>query len=182
MVRMPDEQVPPSLQECMDRVQSLVEEGMLMKKACAALQCSQCLESIFAKPFCTFSKDKVPADIKPWLYGATLVALRKPQVGYRPIAVGSASRRLAGKVAVAQAQAPLKQGFAPVQLGVGMSHGCESIVHAERAWCLDCNNHEDVCTLMVDLQNAFNSDSMHGQPTNTTAFPQELHMSAVLSL
>eukprot|EP00971_Amphidinium_carterae_P069156 1368783-Amphidinium_carterae.1 len=88
-------------------------------------------------------QDKVPVDIKPWLYGATLVALHKPQGGYRPIAVGSALRRLAGKVAIAHAQVPLKEVFEPVQLGVGTSHGCESIVHAVRAWCLDHETHAD---------------------------------------
>eukprot|EP00971_Amphidinium_carterae_P334777 6470239-Amphidinium_carterae.1 len=77
-----------------------------------------------------------------------------------------------------------------MQLGVGTSHGCESIVHAVRAWCRDHGDREDVCTLMVDLQNAFNSvdrvafqrkirqcapeltpfiDSMYAQPTNILA-------------
>ena len=47
-------------------------------------------------------KGELPEDIRPWLCGAALMALRKPNKSLRPVAVGETLRRLCSKVCVDQ--------------------------------------------------------------------------------
>jgi len=103
------------------------------------------------------ARGEVPAEIQPWLCGASLAALPKPSGDLRPVAVGETWRRLAGKV-LAKATVPeLRSHFEPLQMGVGTSGGCEAIVHVVRQWL--ARNRHDVnrVLLTLDLKNAFNS-------------------------
>ena len=45
-------------------------------------------------------KGEIPEDVRPWVCGASLMALRKPNGSFRPVAVGETLRRLCSKVCV----------------------------------------------------------------------------------
>ena len=70
--------------------------------------------------------------VRPILFGRNLTAQAKKSGGFRPIAVRYTWRRIAAKCANAFAMNTLGDYFAPTQLGVGVSSGCEAAVHATR--------------------------------------------------
>ena len=70
--------------------------------------------------------------VRPILFGGNFTALAKKSGGIRPIAVGYTWRRIAAKCANAFAMNTLRDYFAPTQLGVCVSGGCEATVHATR--------------------------------------------------
>ena len=96
-----------------------------------------------------------PEVVRPFFFGASLVALRKRSGGIRPIAVGCTLRRLVAKVACKQVVDEMAELLAPRQLGYGVSGGSEAAVHAARCFL----NNMDACQAMVklDFANAFNS-------------------------
>ena len=75
---------------------------------------------------------KCPERIRRILFGGKLIALRKKDGGIRPIAVGCYWRRLTSKAANNRVMQSLAEDFSPLQLGVGVSEGCEAAVHAAR--------------------------------------------------
>ncbi|XP_029655915.1 uncharacterized protein LOC115229755 [Octopus sinensis] len=83
----------------------------------------------------------------------------KKEGGIRPIAVGCFYRRLASKVACRQATKLLGSELRPIQLGVGVSGGCEAAVHATRQFISASQNQPNNPHLLIklDLINAFNS-------------------------
>ena len=95
--------------------------------------------------------------IRPILFGANLLALKKKSGGIRPIAVGYTWRRLAAKCANAFALTKLSNSLQPLQLGVGVQGGCEAAVHATRRF-ID-NMPDDWVVAKLDFSNAFNSIS-----------------------
>lgn len=98
---------------------------------------------------------KTPLSIRPFFFGATLVALNKRDGGVRPIAVGSSLRRLVSKVAGDMVIDDMSKLLAPRQLGYGISGGAEAAVHATQLYL---NNLESGQVLVkLDFQNAFNS-------------------------
>ena len=74
-------------------------------------------------------KGELPADIRPWLCGASLMALRKPNSSFRPVAVGETLRRLCSKVCVDLMGSSIHSILEPVQVGVRTKFGCEAVVH-----------------------------------------------------
>ena len=96
-----------------------------------------------------------PVEVRHFLFGASLVALKKKSGGVRPIAVGCTLRRLVAKVACKQVVNEMAELLAPRQLGYGVRGGSEAAVHAARHFI----NNMDTCQAMVklDFQNAFNS-------------------------
>ena len=58
-----------------------------------------------------------------------LVGIPKPSGGIRPIAVGLTIHHLARKVALKLVTDELSAHLQPLQLGVGVLHGTEAIVH-----------------------------------------------------
>ena len=88
-------------------------------------------------------------------YGASLIALRKPSGGIRPIAVGSVYRRLASKTGLRPLSSQLGQDLRPVQLGYGTPGGCEAAVHASRQFYQHMT--ENSVMVKVDMANAFNT-------------------------
>ena len=70
--------------------------------------------------------------VRPILFGANLLALKKKSGGIRPIAVGYTWRRIAAKCANCFATERLSEYLQPLQLGVGVRGGCEAAVHATR--------------------------------------------------
>ncbi|KAL5474616.1 hypothetical protein EMCRGX_G026588 [Ephydatia muelleri] len=103
---------------------------------------------------------KVPVQVARFLAGGNLVALEKNKPNcppdIRPIAVGEAIRRLAGKCLCSMTKAKAHDFLAPFQLGVACQGGAEKIIHGLRS-CVDEHWHEvDFAVLKIDLHNAFN--------------------------
>ena len=72
----------------------------------------------------------VPPSVRPHLCGATLLACQKKGGGLRPIAVGEVLRRLTSKCVSRAVHAECISALSPLQVGVGIPHGCEAIVHS----------------------------------------------------
>ena len=103
---------------------------------------------------------KVPVQVARFLAGGNLVALEKNKPNcppdIRPIAVGEAIRRLAGKCLCFMTKAKAHDFLAPFQHGVACQGGAEKIIHGLRS-CVDEHWHEvDFAVLKIDLHNAFN--------------------------
>ena len=95
---------------------------------------------------------KCHPDVIPILFGGNLTALVKKSGGIRLIAVGYTWRRLAAKCANSYAMSRLGDYFAPIQLGVGVSGGCKSAVHATRRFLESMPNEFVIAKL--DFTNA----------------------------
>ena len=98
---------------------------------------------------------KVPPSVQPIFFGATLIALQKKEGGVRPIAVGLSLRRLVAKCAGLHVMRTVGAGLAPLQLGCGVSLGCEAAAHAARLYLQ--NMPPSHLLLKLDFKNAFNS-------------------------
>ena len=75
-----------------------------------------------------------PTSIRPYFFGANLVALRKEDGGVRPIAVGCTLCRLVTKVVGRKVMEEMGTLLAPRQLGYGVKGGAEAAVHAARLY------------------------------------------------
>ena len=88
---------------------------------------------------------KIPVQVARFLAGGNLVALEKNKPNcppdIRPIAVGEAIRRLAGKCLCSMTKAKAHDFLAPFQLGVACQGGAEKIIHGIRS-CVDEHWHE----------------------------------------
>ena len=96
-----------------------------------------------------------PVIVRPFLFGASLVALKKRDGGLRPIAVGCTFRRLAAKCASMAVMERMGALLSPVQLGYGTPLGAEAAAHSARRYL--ANLHPDHVILKLDFKNAFNS-------------------------
>ncbi len=106
--------------------------------------------------FCTLVLEgRVPAEIRPFFFGASLVALEKKSGGIRPIAVGCTLRRLVANIAGQMVVEDMANLLSPRQLGYGVRNGAEAAVHATRRFVMDMDN--DYAFLKLDFRNAFNS-------------------------
>jgi hypothetical protein len=103
---------------------------------------------------CLMLEGRTPKAIRPLLFGANLIALKKKGGGVRPIAIGNTIRRLASKCACLHALKSCPDILAPHQLGFGVPGGAEAAVHASRIYL----NHlpPNKAILKVDFRNAFN--------------------------
>ena len=72
---------------------------------------------------------KIPDEICPVFFGASLLGLSKDDGGVRPIAVGLTWRRIIGKIMMFKNRPLCKELFYPIQLGVGVEKGAEICVH-----------------------------------------------------
>ena len=97
------------------------EAGRRLLKALANL-CSKLL------------RGQIPQHARDLRFAVNITALRKKDGGILPIAVGNVFRRLASKVAANSVMQELRRQLPPVQLGVGVSGGCETAVHTVRAF------------------------------------------------
>ena len=100
---------------------------------------------------------QIPQHARDLLFAANLTALRKKDAGIRPIAAGNVFRRLASKIAAKRVIPELRRQLPPVQLGVGVSGGCEAAAHAVRAFVQSSVVHENNVLIKLDMQNAFNT-------------------------
>jgi len=99
---------------------------------------------------------KAPMEVAPFLGGARLVPLQKPDGGIRPIAVGCTWRRLAAKVLIRLFNSEFRKFFEPLQLGVGTSKGAEAIIHTTKRLIDLQKNNLDFVIFQADFHNAFN--------------------------
>ena len=105
--------------------------------------------------FCNLMlRGETPVEVRPFFFGASLVALRKKCGGVRPIAVGCSLRRLVAKVACKQVAVEMAELLAPRQLGFGVCGGSEAAVHAARRFLSTMG--EDQAVVKLDFTNAFN--------------------------
>jgi hypothetical protein len=124
---------------------------------------SECLDSQGGGPLAgTLAKlaEKVlcglfPQDLMVELGCARLIALPKPNGSYRPIAVGETLRRLVGKVFLDKFGKTVGLGLQPIQVGVGVRGGLDSVVLEVEDWLRFPQPGTSV--LQLDFKNAFNS-------------------------
>lgn len=123
-----------------------VSAGEAGKRALAALT-----------KLCNFlMKGKVPEEILPILYGASLCALNKRGGGIRPIATGNVIRRLTGHILCNKGRPQIETLLRPHQVGVATKRGAEIAIHTARTYVHDpCNKNKVL--LKIDYKNAFNS-------------------------
>ena len=90
------------------------------------------------------------------ILASRLIVLSKPNGGVRPIAVGECIFRFISKTISLVIKKAMPQILAPIQFGVGVSCGTETIIHE-----LDRLFHEseDSVICQIDIKNAFNSVS-----------------------
>ena len=106
-----------------------------------------------------------PPSIVPHLCGATLLAIHgttllaiQKKGRLRPIGVGEVLRQLTSKCLSRAIQHATSFTLCPLQLGVGIRSGCESIVHAVAHLMEDSDIPPDErWELQLDFSNAFNS-------------------------
>ena len=96
----------------------------------------------------------VPKAVSPFFYGARLHGAKKKDGTLRPIAVGEVLRRLASKCAMSVIKEKAVSLLSPLQLGVGVPGGCETVVHVVQALLNEKN--DDLAVVQVDYVNAFN--------------------------
>ena len=97
------------------------------------------------------------SNIAPFLAGASLVALPKPNGGVRPIAIGEVLRRLTSKSLMQLVQKDAQAHFWPAQAGVAVKAGVEAAVHTLRAWVHRHASATDQVVVKLDFCNAFNT-------------------------
>ncbi|XP_055347675.1 uncharacterized protein LOC129594849 [Paramacrobiotus metropolitanus] len=97
----------------------------------------------------------IPDSVRPYFFGAKLIALRKKDGGLRPIAVGNTLRRLTAKVICRRVKGRSTAALQPSQLGFGINGGAEAIVHSAREF-LSSDPDQVKVLLKIDLKNAFN--------------------------
>ena len=123
------------------------------------LQCSRGEGSPFVSTLAAFCSlvlgGGVPEAVRPFFFGASLVALEKKSGGVRPIAVGCTLRRLVGKLAGNMVMEDMARLLSPRQLGYGIRGGAEAAVHAARKFLQDLP--ADHALVKLDFCNAFNS-------------------------
>ena len=95
-----------------------------------------------------------PVSIRPYFFGAKLIALEKKEGTVLPIAVGGTLCRLIAKVAVMKVSEEIGALLAPVQLGYGVKEGSEAAVHAFAQYMRRLGSN---CVLKLDFKKAFNS-------------------------
>ena len=100
---------------------------------------------------------EVPDAVRPFVCGASVMSLRKPNGSLRPIAVGETFRRITGKVAVELISDRARAVLEPIQLGVKTPNGCEAIIHATRQWFHAHRLIPSKTAVSVDISNAFNT-------------------------
>ena len=99
-------------------------------------------------------RGEVPQSVKPIFFGANLIHFRKKDSGIRPIAVGQTLRRLVAKCISSRVTHSIRSELAPLQLGCGVSLGCEASAHATCLYLQSMpSNH---LLVKLDFRNAFN--------------------------
>ena len=92
-------------------------------------------------------RGEVLEDIRPWICGASSMALREPNGSLRPVAAGESLRGLCCKVATELVGSSIRSILELVQVGVQTKAGCEAVVHTTRQWTKSfCDDPDRVLT------------------------------------
>ena len=100
-------------------------------------------------------KDGTPPDICQFFCGTALVAFNYKGGNMRPIAIGCTLKQLVAKCAVMRVNQSVKSLVIPHQLGFGVKHGAEAIVHSARIFLDNLQSNEIM--IKLSFKNAFNS-------------------------
>ena len=100
---------------------------------------------------------KIPEPLRPFFFGAKLIALIKIDGGLRPIAIGNTLRRIASKCARSKALSERQNFFGNVQVGCGTKRGAEIAAHSFQNLIERDDNPKCTVLLKLDFKNAFNS-------------------------
>ena len=111
------------------------------------------LASIYSK----LLRGQLPRHARDLLFAGNLAALRKKDGGIRQIAVGNVFRRLASRMAAKRVIPELRRQLPLVQLGVGVSGGCEAAAHAVRAFFQSPVVPRKNVLVKLDMKNPFNT-------------------------
>ena len=99
---------------------------------------------------------KVPFELRAYFFGAKLIALKNPDGGLCPIAVGNTFRQLSAKCAGYHVFESRQARYGNRQVGVGTKRGAELASHVFR--CLIENPQpKENAILKIDVENGFNS-------------------------
>jgi len=127
--------------------------GMTIELLLILAQDAECLKAL-----CLIVRDiinyDIPQHIRERLTRCRLIALGKPDGGVRPIAIGDALLKVAGKILFMRHKVDINKYFGDVQFGCMSSGGCETVAHNVRA-----DVEQGRCVLTIDQKNAFNSPS-----------------------
>ena len=99
---------------------------------------------------------KVPFELLPYFFGAKLIALKKPDRGVRPIAVGNTFRRLSAKCAGFHVFESRQARYVNRQVGVGTKRGAQLDSHVFRC-LIESPQPKENAILKIHVENAFNS-------------------------
>ena len=95
---------------------------------------------------------RVPDSIRPYFFGARLVALSKQKGSIRPIAIGQCLRRAICRAVCIQMREVSTKLLEPYQLGDGSRDGATAAAHAARRFL----NSGGCGFVKIDFRNAFN--------------------------
>ena len=101
-------------------------------------------------------RGEMPPELTPWITGAPLTPLKKPDGGVRPIAVGETLRRIISSIALSCVMTRSRDHLASFQLVVATKNGSEIIIHGTRKWIEKMGGDDKYAMLQLDLKNAFN--------------------------
>ena len=108
---------------------------------------------------CFFLSDlkagRLPTALKPFLLHVSLLALLKKNGEPRPVAVGELFYRLVTSWAMKNARDPVSQILAPIQMGLGVPGGVETVHLFLQALLGD--ERLGFVAIATDFTNAFNS-------------------------
>ena len=99
---------------------------------------------------------KVPFELRPYFFGAELIALKKPDGGLRPIAVGNIFCRFSAKCAEYHVFESRRARYGNRQVGVGTKKGAELASLVFRCLIESPQPKENVFS-KIDFENVFNS-------------------------
>ena len=117
---------------------------------------------------------KEPFELRPYFFGAKLIALKKPDGGLRPIAVGNNIRRLSAKCAGYHVFESCQARYGSRQVGVGTKRGTELASYVFRCLIESPQPKENV-NLKIDLENAFNSINRQFMLEKTSEIQPEVY-------
>ena len=109
-----------------------------------------------AKLLTTLARGAAPEELAPWIAGAPLTALLKPDGTIRPISVGETLRRLVSSILLLRVAKKAKEFLQPFQFGVATKGGAEAILYAARRLKEHFGSCGVYALLKLDLKNAFN--------------------------
>ena len=113
----------------------------------------------------------MPDSVKLFLLSSILIGIDKNAgASVRPIAIGEIFYRIAAYRGQLVVQKVAQSILQPIQLGVGVSGGCESIVH-NLQHALELGDHP-VAALAIDFKNAFNCVSRKSMLEALYSHPQ----------